>query len=565
MSLRLLFVFSLLVITGRWALAFDMGPLNPYLESGASGPWTLTEQSGAAILDNRDADGDLTYFFVGPNSGEEGQREISVDIGLLRRSGFSKAGLLYGFENEPRSYFMFTVDDQATVRLEYRSPNGWEERMSSTVSGLNPEKISLTIREEGNQISLLVNGQERSSIGNNRMGRGAVGIVAVGIGTYSFSGFDVTVGGSGADTSTPVGPASQADENTASIQSDNRIPQQTSAGDAGASVHDGKLPDGVLHVKPVDIIDQQGFGQPVRAASMLIPADWSFDGKVHWIKDGCLKGTHIVYDAISPDNRSNISLLPTSTAQWSDLGPASNCTFLQADRAEAMIQPVINAVLQNTSIVKTERNPEITAMLQQAGVQDEGFRSWMDHIIATVDHDRNGGRNRATVLLYTRHIQMVLPMSNGPSESMVATALPVIFSAPVEHFDKYDSVQQLLSSSYQIDPQWQARMNKHQTVIRGDNHDTSVKIAEINRKANVDIAAIHASTQASVSESNDRSNRHVLEMLTETQTVLGSNGPVRVPAGTVWQAQNGSMFVSQNPAFDPNSVGVSAKKLTPIR
>ena len=77
MSLRLLFVFSLLVITGRWALAFDMGPLNPYLESGASGPWTLTEQSGAAILDNRDADGDLTYFFVGPNSGEEGQREIS--------------------------------------------------------------------------------------------------------------------------------------------------------------------------------------------------------------------------------------------------------------------------------------------------------------------------------------------------------------------------------------------------------------------------------------------------------------------------------------------------------
>jgi len=555
----LVLVAAFLTMISEATHAFDMGPLKQFLEPGSSGAWTLTEQNGAAVFDNRESDGDINYYYVGPNPGEEGRREISVNLGLLRRSGFSKAGLLYGFESDPRSYFMFTVDGEATLRLEYRSPTGWEERMSSSLSGLSPDNISLAIREDGNQISLLVNGQERTAIGNDRIGRGGVGIVTVGIGTYRFHGFNVTVRDAKANSPQQNDTIQQPDGDSSSLTT------QSPSTVASAQNSIGDFPDGVLHVKPVEIIDKNGFEKPIRAASLLIPADWKFKGQVQWIMNGCFKGTHIVYDAISPDERSNISLLPMTSAQWSQLGPINNCTFLRAVRAEDMLQPVIDPLMKKATILKTERNPELTALTQQWAFQDTGLRSWMDHIVATVEHDRNGERNRATMLLYTWHMQMISPMLNGPAESMIASALPIVFSAPVEHFDHYEVAQTLITATYNIDSNWQAQMNKHRRIIAEDNRRTSAKIAEINRNANAEIAAINSATQASVSASNDRSNRRVLEMLTETQHVQGSNGPVRVPAGTVWQTQDGSMFVSQDSSFDPNSVGATAKKLTPIR
>lgn len=555
MKLLQLLTFTLLAFVSQRSLAFDMGALNQYLEPGASGAWTLTEQNGAAVFDNREADGALTYYYVGANAGEEGQREITVDVSILRSSGFSKAGLLYGFENEPRSYFMYTIDGENTLRLEYRSPDGWEERMSSTLSEVSSDKVTLSIREDGNLISLLVNGQERSSIGNDQTGRGGVGIVAAGIGTYSLNRFNISVRDQGAALQPEANPPVTDDsQNNAQVAS---ITQNDSSTNG--------LPDGVLHVKPVEIIDKHGFEKPVRAASLLIPADWKFEGMVHWVINGCRQGTHIVYDAISPDGQTNLSLLPSTNVHWSQLGPSSNCTFLRVNKAEDLLQPVIDEVMQNATIVKTERSPELTAMNQQSVFQDVGFRSWMDHIVATVDHDRLGKRHRAAVLLYTNHTQMQMPMLNGPSESSFASALPIIFSAPKEQFNDYNVAQNLILQSYRLDPEWNARMNKHRKVMADDNRRTSANIAQINRNTNAEIAAIRAGTQANIAASNDRNHRRTLEMLTETQTVQGSNGPVRMPAGTVWETSGGSMFVSQNPSFNPSSIGIAARKLTPIR
>jgi len=78
------FILSIVVLlTPAMSNAFDMGPLNKVLDEGSSGAWTITDNNGAAIFRNATGPGDIRYYFVGAQSGEEGHREISVDVGLL--------------------------------------------------------------------------------------------------------------------------------------------------------------------------------------------------------------------------------------------------------------------------------------------------------------------------------------------------------------------------------------------------------------------------------------------------------------------------------------------------
>jgi len=67
--------------------------------------------------------------------------------------------------------------------------------MKFSVDNFTPEKIRLVIQERGNSIALFVNGTEKSTYSNKRTGRGAVGIVAVGMGTFQFSHFDIELSG----------------------------------------------------------------------------------------------------------------------------------------------------------------------------------------------------------------------------------------------------------------------------------------------------------------------------------------------------------------------------------
>ena len=44
----------------------------------------------------------------------------------------------------------------------------------------------------------------------------------------------------------------------------------------------GAAEPGYLRLKRVQIIDRHGFDKPMPAMSMLVPADWSFDGQVRY-------------------------------------------------------------------------------------------------------------------------------------------------------------------------------------------------------------------------------------------------------------------------------------------
>lgn len=544
------------------AQAFDLGPLNQFVKPTDQGNWTVTDEGGSAVFENRATPGDITYIYAAPKPGEEGRREISLNVGVLGGDGYSKAGLLYGFQANPRSYYMFTVSANSTVRLEQRTPDGWQERMSSTIGGLDPKNTTLTIRENGNEITLLVNGEERAGFGSDSMGRGGVGIVAAGIGKYAFGKFSISVGGTAEPETEPSGTAEQSSDDRSWLQ-----PEQAGR-TAEASGAPDALPEGVLHIKPVQVIDKHGFEKPIPAASTLIPADWSFDSSVKYPNSPCAREPKLIFDATSPDGNVTVSMLPGFTVGWSSLGNSTQCPFHRALKAEEMLEPVVGRLFKNMRVVEIKRDPAMTAQFERAARRSPQLSEYRDHAIAVVEHDHRGGRQRASVLLFTQHKQVIQPMSIGPpAEATTTTVLPFIYSAPKEEFGKPEHIFALglIFSGFRPDPAWQARVAPHMRAIAEDDARTADSIRAINRGASSFISSLNQSSRDSAAASDARNHRRALEMLTETQTVQTGSGPLRVPAGHAWQASNGSVFVAQSKTFNPNSVGVSAKRLQPIR
>lgn len=188
------------------AQGFDMGPLNPFLQEASDRVWTIRNQAGAVLMENRATPGHLNYYRVETPPGTEGRREISVDVAILGSNNDSLAGLLYGFQSQPKSYYLFTVGGDRSVNLHQMTEAGMHSRMKWKMPELKAERTTLTIREQGASISLIVNGVEKSSFGNERIGRGGVGIIAGGIGTYRFSQFRVAGTGEARSKAREPGP-----------------------------------------------------------------------------------------------------------------------------------------------------------------------------------------------------------------------------------------------------------------------------------------------------------------------------------------------------------------------
>ncbi len=174
----------------------SMGPLAPFLQPGTGTAWNIQQAAdGGVVLENAAARGDLTYYFVNSQPGEQGQREVSVDVELLRSGANSLAGLLYGYTENPKHYYLFALQGNNVVSLFERTESGFQQRQSQQIGGLPAGRARLSIREQGKSITLLVNGRELSSIGNESIGQGAVGIAAADVGSYRFGNFQVSVVG----------------------------------------------------------------------------------------------------------------------------------------------------------------------------------------------------------------------------------------------------------------------------------------------------------------------------------------------------------------------------------
>ena len=221
----------LLCIAGLCATsvqAFEMGPLTQFLQEEDDGRWVLRDDRGAALLENRHSPGDISYYYVDPEPGAAGQREIRLTVSLIETNGpNSGAGIAYGVDQQRGTFFLFTLTANGVVRFHFMDNGDYQEQFSVQPGDLNTDRVELMIRESGNEISLYVNGSEVSTFGNNLLGRGAAGIVSVDQGKYRLANFNVTSGNRGSEQpSAPIATQPQRPAQPGNVVYQERIDPQ---------------------------------------------------------------------------------------------------------------------------------------------------------------------------------------------------------------------------------------------------------------------------------------------------------------------------------------------------
>jgi hypothetical protein len=90
----------------------------------------------------------------------------------------------------------------------------------------------------------------------------------------------------------------------------------TSGTPAGAQAPDG----GYYRLKVVKVIDQEGFGQPVEAFRLLVPAEWKANGWVRWVPSyNCPANIiDVGFQSASPDGLTSFEVFTPYTWQWTD-------------------------------------------------------------------------------------------------------------------------------------------------------------------------------------------------------------------------------------------------------
>lgn len=187
-SLKALILGCVLTLSSQIISANTLGPLDNFLIQGESDGWRGGSDRGAYWLENPSAEGAIRYFYTPYAEGTGGKRVLSIDVNVSNSKSDARAGLLYALNGNPLTYFMLLIGRGGEIEFYKRDDNGVQLVMGSNfevLQGFN----RVEIREDGRNVTLLVNGKSIGSIESTGTGQGSVGIAAMGVGRFGFANY----------------------------------------------------------------------------------------------------------------------------------------------------------------------------------------------------------------------------------------------------------------------------------------------------------------------------------------------------------------------------------------
>lgn len=188
-GLLLLALLTISLAGSANAQSTALGPLQPYVMNSDDGDWSGAEEGDVYWLENRATPGAIRYFYnKATRDGVNGLR-LQVDVSIESSDPNARAGLLYGYRASPRFYYLAVVSAQGQFELYRRDDDGFQMVLGNSVQTPASGRTRIALKETGKELTIVVNGQNLGAFQSTGTGEGAVGIAAMGVGRYGFTGY----------------------------------------------------------------------------------------------------------------------------------------------------------------------------------------------------------------------------------------------------------------------------------------------------------------------------------------------------------------------------------------
>ncbi|MFO1320236.1 MAG: SHOCT domain-containing protein [Burkholderiales bacterium] len=366
--------------------------------------------------------------------------------------------------------------------------------------------------------------------------------------------------------------------------------RQAPAGAPAPTAAEGPRPGGTTsyqRMKLVRVMDNEGWGQPVEALRMLVPADWRADGGVRWTQGqfGCPPNiVQIQWRAVSPDGSTGIELLPQLTWQWTDdpqmqqiirqqAANQTGCPLIPTlGAADFVRQLVVPQVRQGAQVLGTEPLPGATrteTRNAEAGNQALLQAGYLRGIRADVSRVRlawqDNGRPveewiQATVLTKATPAADTAALMQGQmnynSNTYSVTAYNVFgIRAARGQLDARAPLFATVLASVRVNPQFQAALGQFLLSMAKINSRGAMDRHRIWQEAQRATAETWQQTVQQREESQARIHEQFGQTIRGVETFVDPRSNERVELSSsyrnAWSNGKGEYLLSDSPNFDP--------------
>jgi hypothetical protein len=338
-------------------------------------------------------------------------------------------------------------------------------------------------------------------------------------------------------------------------------------------------------LKLVKIMDEQGFGEPVEVARLLIPADWHAEGGVHWDDGhlGCpLNIIKLQFRAVAPDGVTGIEFSPgymwqaasdpmmqqiirqqAAAGTGCDAGPVSGAVeFLKGS--------VIPRLRPGARVVGAEPLPAVKqakeALLAQSygPLVRAGYVRGYKADAASVEIAYTESGQPVSEWLSATVLTIVSPSANtaalmqgqmNQSATTFSMVAEPVFTARA-HEGKFDKkLVATIIASTRPNPQYQAAVTQFLTNMGKIAQRGAMDRARIWHDASEQISATINETYQRQQAVQDRAAQQFSEAIRGIETYVnprtGTNVELTGGYDNAWVNNRGEYLLSDSPGFNP--------------
>ena len=362
-------------------------------------------------------------------------------------------------------------------------------------------------------------------------------------------------------TDGPVAPASEPWPGAADTAA--APPGLTTAAQA-----DGGNPAGGA-LQRVPVIDPSGFEKPMPALWVQIPAGWQTRGGVVWNQQApCGATPGFQWQAQSADGRQRLEMLPPDAWTWDNLGmdlPGGSCPRVPITTVQAYLQSLVQRLRPGARVLDYRSRDDLIRTPPMPS--DAQTRHWKQGGEMLVASNGPSGEVRESFMAVVQFSETTMAgVMPGEVRKFISglAGSPVVATAPAGQLDL--AMVTHFANSLQPDPQWQARMNQHNTAIAKRGLQGQIERGRIITETNREIADINQRGWDSRNDSSDAMHRATIDGINNVDRyndpVTGNEVQLDNRYDHAWRAADGTYIQSNDPNLNPQvDLGVEAEQM----